>query len=168
MGGRINEEDIAAVRDRARIEEIVGSYVTLRSAGGTMKGLCPFHDEKTPSFQVTPARGYWYCFGACAEGGDVIDFMRKIDNLSFVEAVERLADRVGIQLRYTDDSGPRLAPGARVRLAEALRLAAEFYAEQLSSPGRPPSHGNSWTSEASTARQRSGSRSVSRRETAAR
>jgi DNA primase len=134
VGGRINEEDIAAVRDRARIEEIVGSYVTLRSAGGTMKGLCPFHDEKTPSFQVTPSRGYWYCFGACAEGGDVIDFMRKIDNLSFVEAVERLADRVGIQLRYTDDSGPRMAPGARVRLAEALRLAAEFYAEQLSGP----------------------------------
>jgi DNA primase len=134
VGGRINEEDIAAVRDRARIEEVVGSYVTLRSAGGTMKGLCPFHDEKTPSFQVTPSRGYWYCFGACAEGGDVIDFMRKIDNLSFVEAVERLADRVGIQLRYTDESGPRLEPGARSRLAEALRLAADFFAEQLSSP----------------------------------
>ena len=77
VGGRINEEDIAAVRDRARIEEVVGSYVTLRSAGGTMKGLCPFHDEKTPSFQVTPSRGYWYCFGACAEGGDVIDFMQQ-------------------------------------------------------------------------------------------
>ena len=60
-GGRINEEDIAAVRDRARIEEIVGSYVTLRSAGGTDEGPCPFHDEKTPSFQVTPSRGYWYC-----------------------------------------------------------------------------------------------------------
>ena len=134
MGGRINEEDIAAVRDRARIEEVVGSYVTLRSAGGTMKGLCPFHDEKTPSFQVTPSRGYWYCFGACAEGGDVIDFMRKIDNLSFVEAVERLADRVGVQLRYTDETGPRLEPGARSRLAEALRLAADFFVEQLSSP----------------------------------
>ena len=134
MGGRINEEDIAAVRDRARIEEIVGSYVTLRSSGGTMKGLCPFHDEKTPSFQVTPARGYWYCFGACAEGGDVIDFMRRIDNLSFVEAVERLADRVGIQLRYTDDAGPRVEPGARTRLAEALRVAADFFAEHLSSP----------------------------------
>ena len=134
MGGRINEEDIAAVRDRARIEEIVGSYVTLRSSGGTMKGLCPFHDEKTPSFQVTPARGYWYCFGACAEGGDVIDFMCKIDNLSFVEAVERLADRVGIQLRYTDDAGPRVEPGARTRLAEALRVAADFFAEHLSSP----------------------------------
>ena len=134
MAGRINEEDIAAVRDRARIEEIVGSYVTLRSAGGTMKGLCPFHDEKTPSFQVTPSRGYWYCFGACAEGGDVIDFMRKIDNLSFVEAVERLADRVGIQLRYTDDAGPRPEPGARMRMAEALRLAADFFVEQLGSP----------------------------------
>ena len=134
MAGRINEEDIAAVRDRARIEEVVGSYVTLRSAGGTMKGLCPFHDEKTPSFQVTPSRGYWYCFGACAEGGDVIDFMRKIDNLTFVEAVERLADRVGIQLRYTDDAGPRPEPGARTRMAEALRLAAEFFTEQLGSP----------------------------------
>ena len=134
MGGRINEEDIAAVRDRARIEEIVGSYVTLRSAGGTMKGLCPFHDEKTPSFQVTPSRGYWYCFGACAEGGDVIDFMRKIDNLTFVEAVERLADRVGIQLRYTDDGGSRPEPGARIRMAEALGLAAEFFVEKLSSP----------------------------------
>jgi DNA primase len=134
VGGRINEEDIAAVRDRARIEEIVGSYVTLRSSGGTMKGLCPFHDEKTPSFQVTPSRGYWYCFGACAEGGDVIDFMRKIDNLTFVEAVERLADRVGVQLRYTDDTGQRPEPGARIRMAEALRLAAEFFAEQLATP----------------------------------
>ena len=134
VGGRINEEDIAAVRDRARIEEIVGSYVTLRSSGGTMKGLCPFHDEKTPSFQVTPSRGYWYCFGACAEGGDVIDFMRKIDNLTFVEAVERLAERVGVQLRYTDDGGPRPEPGARIRMAEALRLAADFFAEQLATP----------------------------------
>jgi len=133
VAGRINDEDIAAVRDRARIEEIVGSYVTLRSAGGTMKGLCPFHDEKTPSFQVTPSRGYWYCFGACAEGGDVIDFMRKIDNLTFVEAVERLADRVGIQLRYIDDAGTRPEPGARIRMAEALQLAAEFFAEQLGS-----------------------------------
>jgi DNA primase len=133
VAGRINEEDIAAVRDRARIEEVVGSYVTLRSAGGTMKGLCPFHDEKTPSFQVTPSRGYWYCFGACAEGGDVIDFMRKIDNLTFVEAVERLADRVGIQLRYTDDAGARPEPGARIRMAEALRLAADFFTEQLDS-----------------------------------
>ncbi len=136
MAGRINEEDIAAVRDRVRIEEVVGSYVTLRTTGSTMKGLCPFHDEKTPSFQVTPSRGYWYCFGACGEGGDAISFMQKIDNLSFVEAVERLADRAGIQLRYTEDGGggPRTEPGVRTRLMEALRLASEYYSEQLQTP----------------------------------
>jgi DNA primase len=138
VAGRINEEDIATVRERARIEEVVGSYVTLRNTGGTMKGLCPFHDEKTPSFQVTPSRGYWYCFGACGEGGDVIDFLQKIDNLSFVEAVERLADRVGIQLRYADDGGTRAEPGVRMRLVEALKQAAEFYAEQLTTPEAQP------------------------------
>jgi len=68
----------------------------------------PFHDEKTPSFQVTPSRGFFYCFGARGEGGDVFDFLQKIENLSFTEAVERLADRVGVQLRYTDDGGPRV------------------------------------------------------------
>ena len=72
--GRINDEDVVAVRDRASIEDVVGSYVALRNAGGgSLKGLCPFHDEKTPSFQVTPARGFFYCFG-CGEGGDVITF----------------------------------------------------------------------------------------------
>ena len=139
VAGRINEEDVAAVRERARIEEIVGSYVTLRSAGGTLKGLCPFHDEKTPSFQVTPSRGYWYCFGACSEGGDVIDFLQKIEHLSFVEAVERLADKVGIQLRYSDDGGgQRAEPGVRMRLVEALKQAAEYYAEMLTSPEAQP------------------------------
>jgi len=134
VAGRINEEDVATVRDRARIEEIVGSYVTLRTTGSTMKGLCPFHDEKTASFQVTPSRGYWYCFGACGEGGDVISFMQKIDNLSFVEAVQRLADKVGIQLRFTDDGGARPEPGIRMRLMELMGVAAEFFAEQLATP----------------------------------
>ncbi|MBA8795797.1 DNA primase [Friedmanniella endophytica] len=135
MAGRINDEDLAAVRDRARIEDVVGSYVALRSAGGgSLKGLCPFHDEKSPSFHVTPSRGFWYCFGACGEGGDAIGFMQKIENLSFSEAVQRLADRVGIQLRFTEDSGPRVEPGLRMRLLEAHREAAEFYADQLSRP----------------------------------
>ncbi|HEU5483516.1 MAG TPA: DNA primase [Microlunatus sp.] len=135
MPGRINDEDIATVRERARIDEIVGSYVALRNAGsGTLKGLCPFHDEKTPSFQVNPARGFFYCFG-CGEGGDVITFVEKIDNLSFSETVERLADRVGVQLRYTDTGGaPVPERGLRLRLMEAHQAAAEFYAEQLSSP----------------------------------
>ncbi len=135
--GRINEEDIASVRERARIDEVIGGYVSLRPAGGgSLKGLCPFHDEKTPSFQVTPSRGFYYCFGACSEGGDVIDFLMKIENLSFTEAVERLADRVGIQLRYTDDGqgGPRAEPGKRTRLLEAMRTAAEFFTEHLMAP----------------------------------
>jgi DNA primase len=135
VAGRINDEDIAAVRERARIEDVVGSYVMLRNAGGgSMKGLCPFHDESTPSFNVTPARGLWYCFGACGEGGDVIAFIQKIENLSFTEAVQKLADRVGIQLRISDDGGPRLPAGLRVRLMEAHKAAAEFYVQQLASP----------------------------------
>ena len=99
-----------------------------------MKGLCPFHDEKTPSFQVTPARGFFYCFG-CGEGGDVITFLQKIDNLSFAEAVERLADRVGVQLRYTDDGGARPEPGRRMRLMEAHQAATEFYVEPTRESG---------------------------------
>ena len=135
VAGRINDEDIASVRERARIEDVVGSYVTLRNAGGgSMKGLCPFHDESTPSFNVTPSRGLWYCFGACSEGGDVIAFMQKIENLTFTEAVQKLADRVGIQLRISDDGGPRLPAGLRVRLMEAHKEAADFFAGQLSTP----------------------------------
>jgi len=135
VAGRINDEDVVTVRERARIDEVVGSYVALRNAGGgSQKGLCPFHDEKTPSFQVTPARGFFYCFG-CGEGGDVITFQMKIDNLTFGEAVERLADKVGVVLRYTDQGGgPRQEPGLRLRLMEANQAAAEFFAEQLTTP----------------------------------
>jgi DNA primase len=133
VAGRIREEDIALVRERARIDDVVGSYVTLKNAGGgSLKGLCPFHDEKSPSFNVTPARGFFYCFG-CQEGGDVIDFIQKIDQISFSEAVETLAAKVGVQLRY-DESGapmPKREANQRPRLVEAHRVAAEFYVEQL-------------------------------------
>ena len=133
MAGRIKDEDIALVRERARIDDIVGSYVTLKNAGGgSLKGLCPFHDEKSPSFNVTPARGFFYCFG-CQEGGDVIDFIQKIDQITFHEAVETLAAKVGIQLRY-DESGAPLQRGPgnqRPRLVEAHKVAAEYYVEQL-------------------------------------
>ena len=118
MAGRINDEDIAAVRDRIRIDDVVGDFVALRNAGGgSLKGLCPFHDEKTPSFTVTPSRGFFYCFG-CGEGGDVITFLQKHQNLAFTEAVQSLADRTGIQLRITDD-GTGQAPGLRKRVLEA-------------------------------------------------
>lgn len=133
VAGLINEEDLATVRERSRIEEVVGGHVTLRNAGGgSLNGLCPFHDEKTPSFRVTPARGYYYCFG-CGEGGDVISFVQKVNNVSFTEAVELLADRVGVHLRYTEDGGPRAEPGLRMRILEANRVAAEFFAEHLTS-----------------------------------
>lgn len=134
MASRINDEDIALVRERARIDEVVGDYVTLRHAGGgSWKGLCPFHDEKTPSFQVTPSRGLYYCFG-CGEGGDVISFVQKMNNLSFTEAVQQLADRFGVQLRITDDGTPAAEPGQRVRILAANQAAAEFYAHQLLTP----------------------------------
>ena len=135
MAGRIRDEDIALVRERSAIDEVVGEYLQLRSAGGgSHKGLCPFHDEKTPSFHVTPARGLWYCF-SCSEGGDVIRFVEKIDNLGFTEAVERLANRAGIELRYEQGGHiPGQEQSQRRRLIEAHKAAAEFYADQLTSP----------------------------------
>src|SRR5690625_5465926 len=101
-----------------------------------MKGLCPFHDEKTPSFHIRPQLGHWHCFG-CGEGGDVISFVQKIDHLSFVEAVEMLAGRYGIQLHYEDGGrgGGRPDFGTRRRLLDAHAIAEEYYREQLSSPG---------------------------------
>ncbi len=132
MAGRIRDEDVALVRERSAIDEVVGEYLQLRSAGGgSLKGLCPFHDEKTPSFNVTPARGLWYCF-SCTEGGDVIKFVERIDNLGFTEAVERLANRAGIELRYEQGGHiPGQEQSQRRRLIEAHKAAAQFYAEQL-------------------------------------
>ena len=137
MAGLIRRDDIAAVRERARIDEVVGQHVTLRGAGvGSMKGLCPFHDERTPSFHVRPHLGLWHCFG-CGEGGDVISFVQKIDHLSFTEAVETLAGQAGVQLRYEDDgTGNRRRPdvGRRQRLLDAHRGATEYFQQQLATP----------------------------------
>ncbi len=132
----IRREDVEHVRDSTPIEEVVGEQVTLRSAGvGSRKGLCPFHDERTPSFHVRPPVGLWHCFG-CGEGGDVISFVQKIDHLTFAEAVERLAARMGYQLHYEDDGARSGAPrgeqvGSRQRLLEANRVAAAWATEQL-------------------------------------
>jgi DNA primase len=139
VAGRIRDEDIAAVRERSPIDEVVGEYLQLRNAGGgSLKGLCPFHDEKTPSFNVTPARGLFYCF-SCAEGGDAIKFVQKIDGLSFVEAVERLAARAGVDLRYEQGGYvPGQEQSQRRRLIDAHRAAAEFYAERLGGSDAAP------------------------------
>ncbi|WP_066365469.1 DNA primase [Herbidospora mongoliensis] len=135
MAGRIGDEDIALVRERSPIADVVGEYVQLRNAGGgNLKGLCPFHDEKSPSFNVTPARGMYYCFG-CSEGGDVISFLQRIDALTFAESVERLAGRAGIQLRYEQGGYvPGRQQGERSRLIDAHKAAAEFYVSNLVSP----------------------------------
>jgi DNA primase len=135
VAGRIREEDIAEVREKARIDDVISAYVTLKSAGGgNLKGLCPFHDEKSPSFNVTPSRGMYHCFG-CNAGGDVIKFVMEVDGLGFTETVERLAEKVGVQLRYVD-GGPQRPSGGpqRPRLVEAHKHAAAWYAEQLATP----------------------------------
>lgn len=136
MAGTINRDDIAAVRERAPLEDIVRERVALKQAGvGSLKGLCPFHDEKTPSFHVRPTQGHWHCFG-CGEGGDVIAFIMKADGLGFADAVEYLAGRAGVTLRYESGGkrGPSDGGGGRRRLLEAHRVAAEYFVEQLVTP----------------------------------
>ena len=136
MAGLIKHEDIEELRARTDIKEVVESYVTLKSAGiGSWKGLCPFHDERSPSFNVRPQAGRYHCFG-CGEGGDVISFLQKVDHLSFTEAVEKLAARIGFELHYEDGgSGPRREEtGRRQRLLDAHKIAAEFFRDQLLSP----------------------------------
>ncbi|MDN5822642.1 MAG: DNA primase, partial [Brachybacterium sp.] len=135
--GLIRRADVDSVRERSRLDEVVSEHVTLRTGGiGSMKGLCPFHDEKTPSFNIRPQLGHWHCFG-CGEGGDVISFVQKINHLSFVEAVEMLAARYGVQLQYEDAGGGRGDRpdfGTRRRLLDAHAIAEEYYREQLGTP----------------------------------
>jgi DNA primase len=134
VAGRIRDEDVKAVRDAVPIDAVVSEYLQLKNAGGgNLKGLCPFHDEKSPSFQVSPSKGLYHCFG-CGEGGDTLAFVMKVDHLSFTEAVERLAGQAGITLRYEEGSHvPGRQQGERIRLVEAHRVAAQFYQEQLAS-----------------------------------
>lgn len=138
--GRIRREDIDALRERATIEDIVSERVTLRQAGyDAMKGLCPFHDERTPSFQIRPNLGLWHCFG-CDQGGDVISFVQQADTLSFIEAVEYLAGRFGIELRYEDGAAParEAQPGRRQRLIDANQAAEAFFRSLLGDPEAQP------------------------------
>jgi DNA primase len=140
MPGRIPDRDIAAIRERIRIEDVVGDYVQLRRAGvDSLKGLCPFHDEKSPSFHVRPNHRQFHCFG-CGEGGDVYAFVQKIEHVTFVEAVELLADRVGYTVTYTGGSTTNVQRdrGSRSRLLAANTAAQEFYAEALQSAEAAP------------------------------
>lgn len=135
MTGRIPERDIAAIRERVRIEDVVGEYVALKRAGAdSMRGLCPFHDEKSPSFHVRPNHGHFHCFG-CGEGGDVYSFLQKMDHIGFAEAVEQLADRIGYKINYEGGgTSVQRDRGTRSRLVAANAAAQEFYAVQLREP----------------------------------
>jgi DNA primase len=129
---RIRQADVDEVKARINIADVIGERVALKSAGvGSMKGLCPFHDERSPSFNVRPQVGYYHCFG-CGESGDVYSFLRAMDHLTFTEAVERLAARVGYTLHY-EDGGPAPETSGRTRLYAANTAAAEWYRGQLAS-----------------------------------
>ncbi len=139
MPGLIRRSDIDEVRARTNIADIVGEHVTLKNAGvGSMKGLCPFHDERSPSFHVRPQAGFYHCFG-CGEGGDVFTFLQKVEHVTFQEAVERLAGRLGYELHY-EDGGTTPDHSNRTRILAANAAAETWYVEQLATqeaePGR--------------------------------
>ncbi len=137
MAGLIRRSDIDEVRARINLADIVGDYVTLKSAGvGSMKGLCPFHEERSPSFHVRPQVGFYHCFG-CGEGGDVFTFLQKMDHVTFSEAVERMAARIGYELHY-EDGGQASDHGNRARILAANQSAAQFYVAQLTMPEAQP------------------------------
>ena len=131
MAGKIRASDIEEVKARANIADVVGEYVQLKpSSVGSLKGLCPFHDEKSPSFNVRPSQGFYHCFG-CGEGGDVYKFIQQMESLSFTDAVERLASRIGFTLTYEAGSTTDTGVGVRNRVLEANQFAAEFFEQQL-------------------------------------
>jgi DNA primase len=133
MPGLIRRSDIDEVRARTNLADIVGDYVTLKSAGsGSLKGLCPFHEERSPSFHVRPQVGFYHCFG-CGEGGDVFTFLQKMDHVTFQEAAERLAARIGLELHY-EDGGQPTDHGNRARLLAANAAAEKFFRDQLATP----------------------------------
>ncbi|MFM6971294.1 MAG: DNA primase [Rhodoluna sp.] len=130
MAGKIRARDIEEVKTRINIADVISDYVSLKSASvGSLKGLCPFHDEKSPSFNVRPVQGFYHCFG-CGEGGDVYKFIQQMDSLSFTEAVEKLAARIGYELTY-EEGGASIDQGQRSRVLEANSAAAAFYQSQL-------------------------------------
>ena len=138
MAGLIRRNDIDEVRARVNISEVVGDYVTLKGAGvGSLKGLCPFHDERSPSFHVRPQVGRYHCFG-CGEDGDVFSFLQRMDHMTFTEAVERMAARVGIELHYEDGGAANADHGNRARILAANQASADYFVAQLGSPEAEP------------------------------
>ena len=131
MSGRIPDEFIRDVLDRTNMVELIGTYIGLKRSGTGFKGLCPFHKEKTPSFQVHPDRGFYYCFG-CGKGGDAVRFLMDMHGLSFPEGVISLAERMGMVLPETYDDGPKWQESRtnRKTLIEAMAAAQDFFVEE--------------------------------------
>ena len=130
MAGKISARDIEEVKTRVNIADVIGGYVALKPASaGSLKGLCPFHQEKSPSFNVRPLQGFYHCFG-CGAGGDVYKFLQEMESLSFYEAVENLAQKASYTLTYEAGSN---APdqGQKARIYEANLAASKYFAEQL-------------------------------------
>lgn len=135
---RIRRDDIDQLRRQADMAAVVGDHTRLRRSGRRLKGLCPFHDEKTPSFTIDPTQNLYYCFG-CGAGGDLFDFVMEVEGLEFVEAVEQVARRTGVTLRYEELSpGEKRARGRRTRIVELNRAALSFYRERLSADEGAP------------------------------
>jgi DNA primase len=131
VAGRILREDVETLRRQADIVQVVGDYTTLKRAGKDFKGLCPFHNERTPSFHVAPGDNFFHCFG-CGASGDLYDFLQRIEGLDFPESVEALARRVGYTLRYEElTSKDRRALGQRTKLVDVTKAALEFFRAQL-------------------------------------
>jgi len=133
----IHDDDVKRVRDDTDITRIISQYVALKKVGRRWVGLCPFHNEKTPSFSVSAEEGFYYCFG-CQRSGDVITFAREMEQLDFVGAVEWLAEKLGVTLRYTNE-GDGERRRERTQLVELVDRAATFYHERLlTSPDAGP------------------------------
>ncbi|MCU1546281.1 MAG: primase [Homoserinimonas sp.] len=138
MAGLIRRNDIDEVRARVNIADIIGDYVTLKGAGvGSLKGLCPFHDERSPSFHVRSQVGRYHCFG-CGEDGDVFAFLQRMDHVSFTEAVERMAARAGLELHYEDGGQANSDHGNRARILAANKAAGDYFTAQLITPDAEP------------------------------
>ncbi len=125
----IVDEDVARVRQSTDMVALVTEYSQLRRVGQRWVGLCPFHAEKSPSFSVNAAEGLYHCFG-CKASGDAITFLRQIEHLDFVDAVESLAGRANIPLRYTEQGGGEDRK-KRARLFEVMERAVEWYHQRL-------------------------------------
>lgn len=128
--GRLSDEDIERVRQASDLVQIAAEHIVLKQAGRKYKACCPFHQEKTPSFQIDPELGLWHCFG-CGEGGDVFDFVQKIDNIDFRDAAQLLADRAGIELSENESAGPRMPRGHKERIKDCCDEAVLFFHYQL-------------------------------------